>query len=231
MRRDAVAQIVVVSATKRQNSGEHLIEDHAQRPDVRAEVHVSRAPELFGRHVRRRAQEHVALRERGGCLVGAGVHHLGDAEVEHLDVHGAVGARDTEEVGWLQIAMHDSESVGFVDALAGLQDDLDGLRDGEGSALLHPSEQILALEVFHHHVGNARLQRAHVEDAGHVRAFDLRHQLSFPDEATEALAVLPGLVPQELERDALLEVDVLGGDDQAHAPDTDDRFDPVLVQQ
>ena len=57
-----------------------------------------------------------------------------------------------------EIAVHDAEGVGLGDGLAGLEDEVDGQLGGERPALLEPRGEVPAVEVLHHHVGDAVLQ-------------------------------------------------------------------------
>ena len=70
-------------ALERQLPGQHLVRHHAERVEVRAPVELL-AAQLLRRHELQRPQG-LADRGQRGHLAVVG-HHLGDAEVEHLDV-------------------------------------------------------------------------------------------------------------------------------------------------
>ena len=57
--------------------------------------------------------------------------HLRDAEVEDLDARLPVGALGAEEVRGLEVAVDDAERVRLGDRLAGLEDEVDRLLDGQ----------------------------------------------------------------------------------------------------
>ena len=72
----------VVGLKNGQLAGQHLVEDHPERIEIRARIDGVSLP-LLGRHVLRRAEDRSDLRER---LVARAFLHvdLGDAEIEHL---------------------------------------------------------------------------------------------------------------------------------------------------
>ena len=97
-------------------SGEHFVQDAAERPDVRALVD-RLPPRLFGTHVRRRPQQHAfvrttnregrRLRQIGSCPSGLpcpSCPRLREPKVEHLDRSG----RRDRDVGRLQIPVDDA---------------------------------------------------------------------------------------------------------------------------
>ena len=71
-----------------------------------------------------------------------------------------VGAPHAEEVRRLEVAVDDAERVRLGDRLAGLEHEVDRLLDGQRAALLEPRGEVPALEVLHHHVRRAVLERA-----------------------------------------------------------------------
>ncbi len=136
-----------VLAAEGRDAGEALEEHAPERKDVRASVERGPAARLLGRHVAGRPDEHSSGREVQ-CLS----HHPGDAEIEHLDA--ADVAADQEEVGRLEIAMHDPLRVHRGEDLGDAGEELHALVDGE----LAPGEEaaeVLALEPFHHEIGQA----------------------------------------------------------------------------
>ena len=142
----------------------------------------------------------------------------------------AVAPPDTEEVRGLEVAVNDSQRMGVGHGDAGLQHEFDGLLDGQGPPLLDPGGEIAALQVLHDHVRRAVLQRADVADASDVLALDLHRRPGFLDEPRHGLRVPEGLRMEELESDLLVELDMPGRDDDAHAAHTEDLVDPVLAR-
>ena len=102
-------------------------------------------------------------------------------------------------------------------------------RTGSGPLVSNHAREIAALEVLHHHVRRAGLERADVDDARDVLALDLRRGARLAGEARDDLGVRRGLRQEELERDALAELEVHRRDDDAHPAAAEDALDPVLA--
>ena len=102
---------------ERRAPAQELVDDHADRPDVRPRVDRSRRRHLLRRHVERGAHDGGRLRELRLARVE---HRLRDAEIEHLDDRRAVRALGEEEVCGLEIPVNDAERVRLGDRLAGL---------------------------------------------------------------------------------------------------------------
>ena len=117
-----------VVAGKRAAAGQHLVQNHAERPDISAAID-GLSPCLFRRHVCGRAEHHSELRRPGGER--RRIHHLrcparrimrqrfSEAEVQHL--HGAVLAN--LDVRRLEIAMDDALLVRGFEGLRHLPGD------------------------------------------------------------------------------------------------------------
>ncbi len=61
-------------------------------------------------------------------------------------MHGStINPMGDEQVGGLQIAVHDAEGVRFGDRLARLEQELDCVRHGHGAAATHPRGEIFTL--------------------------------------------------------------------------------------
>ena len=139
--RIAASVSLIVSPRKGAAARQHLEQDDAERPDVRAAIDHA-ATRLLGRHVGGGAEDDAG---RGGLIgqrrrhrgVGRGprrrarrAQRLGQAEVQHLD--GAVGTQ--LDVGRLQIAVDDAVLVRELHGVGDLSRDGDGLVDGTGPA-------------------------------------------------------------------------------------------------
>lgn len=79
--------------------------------------------------------------------------------------------------------------------------------------------------------GSAAFQRAHVAHPRNVLALDLHGCARFPRKSRDRLRALRRLRQQELERDLVVQVDVLRSDYDAHAAGAQDLLDPVLAGQ
>ena len=89
----------------------------------------------------------------------------------------------------------------------------------------------MALEVLHHHVGRAVLERADVGDLRDVLAFQLCGRLRLAHEPFDRIGIERHVLPQHLDREALVELEVGDLRDDPHPPLAEDRLDPVLAQK
>src|SRR5262249_30988622 len=145
----------------------------------RSRVDGERAARLLRRHVRGRAEDGVALRQRG--LLGV-ADALGNAEVDDLDVR-AIGALHEEEIGRLEIPVDDVQRVGFGERFERLHDVVDAAAHLQRSTLPEDLRQILPLEIFHYDVGQTAGDDVDVHDARYVVALDASERPAFVKEA------------------------------------------------
>jgi hypothetical protein len=124
--------------------------------------------------------------------------------------------------------MDDAQAVSLRDGLACLEDELDRLLYGKWASLMEPRSEIPAVEVLHHHVRSAVGECADVGDSCDVLALDLHRRPRLTSETTYGLGIAKCVRQEELERDLLVELDVMRGDDDAHATDSEDALDAVL---
>jgi hypothetical protein len=115
--------------------------------------------------------------------------------------------------------------------LGGLDDEVDGVVHGEHARALELLREVVALEELHHHVGRARLERAHVGDLGHVLALDAHGGAGLAQEARARLGVLRELGQQKLHGDAIVERHVPGLDHAPHAALPQHTLDPILPRE
>ena len=189
-------------ALERHAAGERLVEDHADRVDVRAR-RGRLALRLFRRDVLRRPHHGTG----GGdvrALAGAGDAEVGDA-CSALVV-------DQDVLG-LQVAVHDPLAV----REAGRVQDL----TGEVDRILRahpPLDQVLerrAVDVLHRDEVSA-VERAAVEDPDDVRVLEAGGSLCLALEALHELGVLREVVVQDLDRDLAVELGVVREPDVGH---------------
>jgi hypothetical protein len=202
-------------------AAQHLVEDDAEREDVRARVE-GPAPQLLRRHVGRSAGGQAFARGGGGRRHGQGGavrgrvgvgpgEILGQSEVHDLGV--ALGGH--HDVGGLDVAVDDALLVGRPQGLDDLGGGLEGFAGGQGP-LADPVAQGPALDELH---GEEELvlDLADLVDAADVGMAEGRGRLGLADEAGPDGRVRVGRLGQELEGDLAVEGGVLGQIDLAHA--------------
>ena len=126
--------------------------------------------------------------------------------------------------------MDDPRRVDLSEALASLHRVLDDLGDRQRGRRLQERVEVATLEVLHDEIRRAALERAHVRDACDVLALDARGRASLAEEATDRLRARRGVrAAHELERHALLELQVRRDDHPAHAAFAEQPVNPVLA--
>ncbi len=161
----------------------------------------------------------------GESRVGVG-ERLGDAEVEHLDERTAVEPPRDEQVRRLEIAMDDACRVRLGERDACLHHVLDGGRHRQ-RLLRDRAREVRAVEDLHHHVRRVGLEPAHVEYATHVLGAQMHHRARLANEAIDDRRISGHLVAQQLDRDAVAELEVRRRHHDAHPAGAEDLIDPV----
>ena len=185
-------------------AGEQFIQNRAESIDVGPVIHGLLATRLFGRQIRRRAQD------GSGARFGAFDRlQLGHAEVEHLDHIGSVVAAADEQILRVQIAVNDPGLVRGPYPVASLHNQIRGARYGQALAAIDEGAQAFAGQVFHHDVGRAVLGDAEVDGGGDVLAFESARGLGLALEPRQALTLRGQFGVQQLDREAALDHRVL----------------------
>ena len=187
-------------------AGEALVEDAAEREDVRARVDVRSAVRLLRRHVRGRA-DHGAAR-RGPLRVG----ERGQAEVDDLGL--PQRAAGEEDVARLEIAVHDPSRVRRAERPPEVLAERRGLARRERRAP-DPRRQILPVDPLHRQVPQA-LGGDAVGDVAHdAGVMELRQRQGLALEAQ--LLLVEGRAQEHLERHRRLRSEIAGPVHGAHA--------------
>lgn len=130
------------------------------------------------------------------------------------------------QIRGLEISMNDADRVRGRNALARLKNVAHGVGNRRGPSCFQHRAQIGAVEVLHHQIWHAGLEGRHITDARHVLAANAGCRSGLAHEARAGLRSAGG--KQELQRDALLQVNVGRGHDDAHATPAEDLLDAVL---
>ena len=204
-------------ARERNLAAGHLVEDHAEREDVRPRVGLL-APHLLRRHVERRPQNGAHLRH------GAAGERLGEAEVGQVRRAGRV----EHDVLRLQVAVDDALLVRRREPLADLTEQREEPRQRKAPLALEHALEVLALDVLHRQVPDP-VVLAEVVDAKDVPVRDAAGELDLPLEALEDLAVLRDLGTDELEGHVAVELQIADLVHGSHATPAEELHDPVPV--
>lgn len=192
---------------------DHLVENDAEREDVRAGVRRV-AADLFGRHVADRSEDRTGGGEVGdgrrGGPPGQGRRRSRQAEVDDLDVT----VRGHPEVLRLEVPVRDPlrmrgrQSRGDLDAV--LQRLARGQRAGAELVAQRPS-----LEPLHHRVGHSPIG-ADVVDRHDVGMGQGRHGPGLPFEARERFGTIGRMARKDLDGDGAIQAAVARFVDFAH---------------
>jgi len=194
----------------RRAADEKLEEDAAEGVDVRAGVDARGREALLGRHVARRSEHAVRLREARRFV------DLGEPEVEHLEAEaageGAVG--EDEDVVGFEVAVKDAGGVGGVERGGELARELDGVVREEGAAVGEMLRERHAVEEVHRDVCAAFVETA-VEDRDDAGMRDACGRGGFLEEAAHHRAAVRVTGIEDLERDFAIELGVVRGEHDA----------------
>jgi hypothetical protein len=212
---DGRAQLERGRAGERAGAACHLMEQHAERPDVAA--HGWRlATEQFRRHVRRGAgQQSVPgdrVTRRGQLARSRGIEEPREAEVEEL---GATIGRD-HDVRTLEVAVHDALPVGMRERTRDLGRVTDDVVDRKPCPRNQRGER-LPLDILHRDVEPA-VEAADLVDGADVRMVQSRCMLGLAPKARIGILREP-----HLQCDGASEIDIACDIHLAHPA----RADPL----
>jgi hypothetical protein len=202
-------------------TGEHAIEQHAERVDIDAGVD-GLALDLLGREIVDGADD---LLRRDLALAG---DQLGHAEVEDLDEVGAPLADAQHHVAGLDVAVHQPARVGVAEALEDLRGDRHEVLDAQTATLAREvGAERLAVEVLHRQVRDPVLAPALVQ-ADDVRVLKRVETLTLALEAGDSLGVVDPVGREHLDDDLAVRVALVCEVHQADATAREQATDRVV---
>ena len=215
----AMSVPMVVSAAKGTVPVTASIMHQGQGVDVAAPVE-GLAPGLFGRRVAGGAQ-HGALR-LGPRRLGQrpGQAEVGDAQA---------GLFVEEQVGRLDVAVHEAAAVGVVEAAGRLEPDHEGLRRAEQAAVVEHRAQAAATQVLGHQEGHVVV--APVEHRHDVGVVEGRRGLGLGPEAAQEGLVVGQRIVQDLDRHPAAQRHVVGQVDRCGRAGADGRQQAIALGQ
>ena len=206
-----------VLGAERAPARQELVEHAADAEQVGAAVDLG-AFHLLGRHV------------VGGADDRAGPGHRRGGEPRHAEVHDLHRAVVVQEdVGGLDVAVHDAGLVSVCQPRQHLHQDVDLLLHAHRRHLPHRLLEVVALEQLHRHVRRAIGVVTEVEDVHHVRVLHPRDGLRLAVETLLQLLIVGDRGDHHLERDLALEHLVLGQVHLTHGALAENPDDLVLA--
>ena len=192
------------TSRERNRSGEHLVEDDAQRVDVGALIERD-SLHLLGRHVVRRADDPPRFGQ-AGILERLGQSEVGD---------GHAPAAVDENVLRLQVAMNHALLVRRLQPFADLPEDVHGLRKGQPAFAAHHRREVLAGDVLHGQKLHAA-GLAEVIDAEDVLVRDVAGELNLAFESLQDRRVTGKIEADDFQSDVAIELTIAGEVDLPH---------------
>jgi hypothetical protein len=212
---DTNDDLVNCRPVERHSPGQHLVEDHADCPDVDSVVYVQLSSRLFGRHETRRAHNRSGRSEPLTGTLGV-VEYLGDSEIQ--DLHEVCPVSDTgeEQIVRLEIAVDDHRLVRGLERGDGLTGNIYGSFRSEWTVLRDDVGERSASEKRHDEIWGAVGRVADIENLADVVVPDTTRRLGLDLETRYRFGVLCVLWPQELDGDLAFDSDVFGAINLSH---------------
>ena len=203
-------------------AGQQAKQRAAEAIDVAAGVGLAGVGGLLGRHVIDGAHHDAGV---GQLLIGhLAIVKAGQPHVEDFDDALFV----EQQVGGLDVAMHDAGGVCTGQAAGGLQDVADGFGNRQGAIGLDEGREILPFDILHDEIPDAALH------AGVVGLHDIGVRepgggFDFAAEPFDRGLVLGEGRREQLDRDQALHVPVLGLVNLPHAASADFRQEHIVA--
>ena len=228
--KDRAADQTLRGAFERPAPGRQLVEQDAEREQVRAAVH-GLAAHLLRCHVRYRADDLARSRDRRfdrhrlcRLEIGARIGELGESEIQHLDSP-VVRQHD---IRGLEIAVHHALVVRRRERIRERDAQLDDARDGQ-PARCHLPIKPLALDQLHRQEPNAVLILDRIE-RDDVRVVEAGDDAGFMFKSRQAFRVRGHAGRQDLERNVTTEAAIPRPIHLAHAAGAERRDDVVATE-
>ena len=197
-------------------AGEDLVEEETEGIDV-APCRDLSALHLLRRHVPGSSRAHVSLRNLLLKTRKTEVCDAGPAPAVDHDVRG------------LEVAVKDALLVSGTQASAELPGDLQPLLRRQATDAAQERSQILSVDELHREEMTT-LDLAHIVDAADVRMRNLPGDPNLVEEPPQAARLPLERAGQELERDRLAQLKVVGTIDLAHPAAPDEGHDAVTLR-
>jgi hypothetical protein len=178
------------------------------------------APDLLGRNVVDRSDELPGARER---LVGG--QPLGDPEVGQEGPLGGRAQLRQEDVGGLDVPMHQAFFVRRIQRRSDRRDDRERPLRFERSLTEHLAE-VRAIDVLHRDE-EPTLSLVRVVDRDDVRMLQTRRGRGLADESVAEPRIVGEVRVEQLQSDLPTQLEVLGEIDDGHPAPTDHPLDPM----
>ena len=215
-------------------AGGHFIKDHAEREKVAAHVDVF-AARLLGRHVGDGAHRSVRTREtfpaNARCGSGGRAHRFAHAGLpigwlRETKIQNLGTALREENIGGLDVAMHDAFRMSSVESAGHLHRDVEQFVHRHRLAI-DAMPQRLAFEQLHddERTGVLLVNLMNGADVGIVQR---GCGAGFALKSLESLGVLGQFVGKEFQSDIAAEAQILGLIDNTHPAATELLNDPVM---
>jgi hypothetical protein len=155
---------------------------------------------------------------------GVGLHHLGEAEVEDLDL----AVRLDDDVRRFQVAMDDPFLVRRGERLANLCGNRERFVQRQGASLQTLVERFALDQLHDEHGGRPGALEA--EDRGDIRMAQRSEKLRLPLEPGDAVRIRRERVGQQLQRDVAAQAGVAGAIHLTHAARAKSGLDDIRAQ-
>ncbi len=206
-----------------------FVEDRAESPHVGSFVDITRRAHLFGGHVEERAHDVVSRPVQ--CFDTRNGELLGNAEIEHFDAMRSILRRGQKKVRRLDVPVDDACRVRLGQCLAGLKYEKDGHLDVDGYGARFALErcEVDTVQQFHGDVGGAGFEPADIEYLGNVFASQANGGACFQKKTLDGFGVTELFGMHEFNGVFFMQIEVQGGDDQAHTALAENLLDAIFT--